>query len=141
MNPMSILLAGVLLAGIAPAQQGKQRASNAHPLSEQQKKALQAIEAEMKAKAAPLALKIAALAQSLDRNTLSDQPDADLDRRLTAELSQTITEGLQLRLAAVRETVKILTPEQKNILRVEMEKPDANPDLVDLVTKLFGDRK
>src|SRR5882724_5447659 len=107
MNPMSILLAGVLLAGIAPAQQGKQRASNAHPLSEQQKKALQAIEADMKAKAAPLALKIAALAQSLDRNTLSDQPDADLDRRLTTELSQTITEGLQLRLAAVRETVKI----------------------------------
>jgi hypothetical protein len=138
MNVISLLLASVLFTGIAPAQKGAQRPSSAHPLSEQQKRGLQAIEADMKAKAAPLAVKIAALAQSLDRNTLADQPDADLDRRLTSELSQTVNEGLQLRLAAVRETVKILTPEQKSILRAEMEKPDANPDLIDLVTKLFG---
>jgi hypothetical protein len=126
-----------------------QEAPNPNLLTEPQKKALekakQTMDSETKTKTVAISLKLAALAKSLDRNMLADPPDPETDKRLLNDLVQTVTEMvagvLQTKIAADREVVKLLTPEQKKILLAEIEKADANPDLAELIGKLFVDKK
>jgi hypothetical protein len=126
-----------------------QEAPNPNLLTEPQKQALdkakQSMESETKTKTIAISLKLAALAKSLDRNMLADQPDPETDKRLLNDLTQTVTEMvagiLQTKISADREVVKLLTPEQKKILLAEIDKADANPDLAELIGKLFGGKK
>jgi Spy/CpxP family protein refolding chaperone len=114
-------------------------------LSESQKqafeKARQAAEGETKTKSEAITLKLAAIAKELDRNILADPPDPNLDKKLQNELIQAVSEMisgmLQLKMSVDREVVKILTPEQKKILLAELAKDGSNPDLTQLVGKLF----
>jgi hypothetical protein len=126
-----------------------QEAPNPNRLSGTQKQALekarQSMDNETKTKTLAITLKLAALAKSLDRNMLADQPDPEVDKKLLNDLVQTVTEMvagvLQTKIAADREVVKILTPEQKKLLREEVEKADSNPDLSELIGKLFLEKK
>jgi ABC-type phosphate transport system auxiliary subunit len=145
-----IIPALVLLAqpAIVSAQDNPSTAP-ANTLSESQKKALQqslqTVEADAKTKTAPLVQKMSSIAKDLDRNLLSAKPDQDLDRKLSSDFAAAVTEvvtaAIQLKLAAVRETVKVLTPEQKKILLAELDKADTNPDLTELVGKVLGGTK
>lgn len=131
------------------AQEKPQNAINGNTLSEAQKQALQqavqAVDSEGKSKAAEYVVKLGWIAKRFDRNILSEKPDLELDRKLAAELSEAVGEAvnvaIQLKLTAVREIAKVLTPEQKKILLAELEKPDVNPDLTELVGKVLGDKK
>ena len=126
-----------------------QETPNPNLLSETQKKALekakQSMDNETKTKTVAIAVKLAALAKSLDRNMLADQPDPETDKRLLNDLTQTVTEMvagvLQTKIAADREVVKLLTPEQKKILLAEIDKANSNPDLAELIGKLFLEKK
>jgi len=126
-----------------------QEKPNPNLLTETQKQALdkakQSMDNETKAKSVAVALKLAALAKSLDRNMLADTPDPETDKKLLNDLVQTVTEMvagvLQTKIAADREVVKLLTPEQKKILLAEIDKADSNPDLAELIGKLFVEKK
>jgi hypothetical protein len=126
-----------------------QETPNPNLLTETQKQALekakQAMDNETKAKTVAIALKLTALAKSLDRNMLADQPDPETDKKLLNDLVQTVTDMvtgvLQTKIAADREVVKLLTPEQKKILLAEIDKADANPDLAELIGKLFVEKR
>ena len=45
---------------------------------------------------------------------------------------------LSIKGQSIREMVKVLTPEQKQLIRVEMTKPGAPGDLSELIMKVFG---
>jgi hypothetical protein len=145
MNKIKILLLTLILTAACAAQEKP----DPNSLSETQKKALenakQSMENETKTKTVAITLKLAALAKSLDRNMLADQPDTEVDKKLLNDLVQTVTEMvagvLQTKIAADREVIKLLTPEQKKLLRDEVEKADSNPDLAELIGKLFLDKQ
>jgi hypothetical protein len=145
MNRIKIVLFTLILTAACVAQEQP----DLNRLSETQKKALekakQSMENETKTKTVAITLKLAALAKSLDRNMLADQPDPEVDKKLLNDLVQTVTEMvagvLQTKIAGDREVIKLLTPEQKKLLRDEVEKAGSNPDLSELIGKLFLDKK
>ena len=134
-----LLLAG---AGVLAAQD----LSKGSPLSAEQKQALQqkaqALETNTKAQTEKQSAKIAEIAKSIDRNLLSGKPDEELDRKLSAdfaaEVANLVSGALQAKLTAVREMVKVLTADQRAVLLAELEKPGANPDLSELIAKVFA---
>jgi Spy/CpxP family protein refolding chaperone len=101
---------------------------------------LQTLESDAKAQTEKQNAKIAEIAKNIDRNLLSGKPDEELDRKLSADFATEVTNlvntAIQAKLTTVREMVKVLTPEQKAALLVELEKPGANPDLAELVKVL-----
>ena len=107
--------------------------------------ALQAVENTAKSEAAPLAEKIGTIAKSFDRNVLSEKPDAELDGKLSNQLvaavAEVVTAELHAKLNGVREIIKVLTAPQKKILLAELDKPDTNPDLMELVSSVLGEKK
>ena len=147
--PMVIWLAMSLYLAAGQAQEKPPDGANSNKLSEAQKQALetaaQTVESEGQSQTAPLALKIGTIAKDFDRNILSEKPDPALDGKLTGELvaavSEAVTAAVHSKLKAVREMVKVLTPEQKKLLLLELAKPDTNPDLIELVGNVLGDKK
>jgi len=143
----------VLLAATCPvtafAQEAAASTPAANALTAQQKQTLQqvaqAAEADAKTQAAALALKAVPIVKEIDRNLLSDAVNEELDHKLSAELSQTIADlvrvAIQAKLRAAHDMAKALTPAQKKALLAEIEKPGANPDLGELIPKVFGDQK
>jgi Spy/CpxP family protein refolding chaperone len=100
-------------------------------------------EERAKTDAATLALKAAELVSGIDRNLLSEKPDQELDRKLSAELEDTLASlvraAIRGRLAAVHELAKVLTPEQKKLAIAELDKPGSGVmGMQDLIEKVFG---
>lgn len=115
-------------------------------LTDAQKRAMEAIGKDLESKIQPTsALKLASLAKDYDRNILAEKPDAVLEQKLGDELAEAVSqlaaEAVRARVRAVSEMAKLLTPDQKKLLLAELDKPDANPDLVELVKKVLGDKK
>jgi hypothetical protein len=103
------------------------------------------VESAGKSEAAALAVKIGEIARSFDRNILSEKPDADLDGKLSNQLvaavGEMVTAAVHAKLNGVRKMIKVLTPQQKKILLAELDKPDTNPDLTELVGNVLGEKK
>jgi len=139
-----LVAVGMLAAGLFA-----QEKPAAPSLTAEQKQTLQEMltkaENETKTSVEPLAQKLAVTAKSIDINLLSEHPDAALDAKLSGDLAdavaQTVRSAMELRLRVVREIIKVLTPEQKKLVQAELEKPGANPDLAETVTKMFGLKK
>jgi len=114
-------------------------------LTDAQKQMLKAADTEFSAKIQPLAEKLGRTAKELDRVLLSDKRDPEVERKLADELadavSQIVTGAIRLRVAAVHDIVNTLTPEQKKLLLTELDRPDANPDLIELMKKVFAEKK
>lgn len=144
---MLLALPLYLAAQDKPDQSKPAPAPNTLTAAQQQavQQALQAAESTGQTEAATLAAKIAVIAKSFDRNILSEKPDVDLDGKLSNQLvaavGEVVTAALHAKLNGVHEMVKVLTPEQKKILLAELDKPDTNPDLTELVGNVLGEKK
>jgi Spy/CpxP family protein refolding chaperone len=101
---------------------------------------MQALESSARAQTDRQNAKIAEIAKNIDRNLLSGKPDEALDRKLSAdfaaEVASMVNGAIETKLAATREMVKVLTPDQKAALLAELEKPGANPDMTELIKAL-----
>ena len=137
-------LALVLSIGSALAQTTPP-APSATALTEAQKQALEAAGKEVASQVQPAALKLASLAKDYDRNILAEKPDPELEKKLANEMVETISQlvagAIRARIQSVREIAKLLTPEQKKLLLAELDKPGSNPDLVELINKVLGEKK
>jgi Spy/CpxP family protein refolding chaperone len=144
--PVALVLALLIGSVLGQAQVVRAAAPSPTTLSDAQKRAIEAIGKDLENKAQlPAVLKLASLAKDYDRNILAEKPDAALEQKLGDELAQTVSqlaaEAVRLRVQAVGEMAKLLTPDQKQLLLAELDKPDANPDLVELIKKVLGDKK
>jgi hypothetical protein len=125
-------------ATTATAQTPSGVGGGGHPLSEAQRQALKSIKAEGEKKAAPLALQLAATAKQIYENMLSEKEDEALRLRLSKEMDETLLKILALKGQSIRDTVAVLTPAQKQLVREEMRKPGAPGDLSELIERLFN---
>ena len=107
-------------------------------LSPAQLEAIKSIRAESEKKAAPLALRLAAVAKQIYGNMLSEREDAVLRRKLSRELNEVAARLLAIKGQSVRDMVRVLTPEQRDFIRGEMLKPGALGDLSELIARVFS---
>jgi Spy/CpxP family protein refolding chaperone len=114
------------------------RTETSHTLSDAQKQAIQHIRSESKKRAALPALHLARVVSKIYANMLADRPDENLRVRLSNEMKNVTWQLLAIKGQAIRETVNVLTPEQRQLIRVEMRKPGAPADLGELIAKTFG---
>ena len=68
---------------------------------------------------------------------LADKPDVDLRAKLDNEMKETTWELLSIKGQSIRDSVAVLTPEQKLLVRTEMAKPGAPADLMEVFGKTF----
>jgi Spy/CpxP family protein refolding chaperone len=132
-----VLISGAAVKAGERQEQANKPAVN-HPLSEAQMQAIKSILAESKKKAAPVALRLGLTAKQVYENILSDKPDEAVAERLSKEMKEVVGELVSIRGQSMREAVKVLTPEQKQLLKSEMAKPGAPADLMELIVHLFN---
>jgi hypothetical protein len=146
MLKFSSLYLPILLLASASFLSAQDAASKGNTLTAEQKQALQqkaqTLENDTKSQAEKATAKMSEIAKSIDRNLLSGKPDDELDRKLSADFAAEVTNlvsaAIQAKLSASKEMVKVLTPDQKAVLLAEVEKPGANPDLTELISKVFN---
>ncbi len=99
------------------------------------------IKSESEKQAAPLAIQLASVARQIYENMLSDKENQKLRRRLSHQMNEIASKLLAIKGQSIRDTVAVLTPEQKRTLRDEMRKPGAPAELTELISKLFAGGK
>jgi Spy/CpxP family protein refolding chaperone len=126
---------------------GLLRGENAPALTAAQRQSFQDImqsaEKAATAQAAADVLKLGEIAKRIDRNLLSEKPDEAIHEKLSAELTDAVAglvrAAIAIKLNTVRDLAKVLTPEQKRFVITELDKPGANPDLTELLKKVFSE--
>lgn len=140
-KPAALFLLTALLLSAASSTQAQADAPHkedaAHTLTEAQKQAIKRIQAESEKRAAPAALRLAEVVRRVYENMLADKPDEELRSRLSAEMKEAAWELLAIKGQSIRETVNVLTPEQKQLVRDEMRKPGAPADLSEVIAHTF----
>jgi hypothetical protein len=113
------------------------RTETSDTLSDAQKQAIQHIRSDSKKRAALPALHLARVVSKIYANMLANRPDENLRVRLSNEMKEVTWQLLTIKGQAIRETVNVLTPEQRQLIRVEMRKPGAPADLGELIARTF----
>ncbi|HEX3558358.1 MAG TPA: hypothetical protein VHU19_04095 [Pyrinomonadaceae bacterium] len=131
-------LVSLSAAWTATAQTGAEsRGDAAHTLSEAQREAIKRIHVESEKRAAPAALRLAGIVSRIYENMLADKPDEGLRTKLSEEMKEAAWELLEIKGQSIRDTVNLLTPEQKQIVKGEMRKPGAPADLSEVIARTF----
>ena len=136
-----VLSCCALLAGVAQAQPPSTAAVQDVPaLTEAQKSAIQQIQTESDQKAAQIAVQLAAVVQKIYDNNLSDTPAEELRVTLDSQMKELVWQMLLLKGNSMWAAFRVLTPEQKRIVKAEIAKPRPAgdlPDVMELIVKLF----
>ena len=132
----------ILAFAVGPAMAQSSSASTSantvtHTLSDAQIGKIRAIRSEGEKRAAPLALRLAATAKQIYGNMLAGKEDEQLRQKLGAEVDKIVVELLSIKGQSMREMVGVLTPEQKQEIRSEIEKPEASGDLSEMIMRYF----
>jgi len=130
--------AALSLAAV-PVREAPPEPAKAAPLTEAQKQTLRSLQADAAAKTAQVLQALPATAKSFNANLLSEAPDPEIDRKLGQKMADAFAEIIQLRLARIRNSAKVLTREQRLALEAELQKPDSAYLFDDLLQKVLGD--
>jgi hypothetical protein len=137
-----VVLWTMLGAGQVLAQTSSSNISPAAPpLTDAQKEAIRSIQSTTEAKGVPVAIQLAAVVAKLYENNLSDTPNDELRAKLDAQMKELVWQALQLKGEAMWAAFRVLSPEQKAIVRVDVAKPPRPgelPDLLDVIARRFG---
>jgi LTXXQ motif family protein len=145
----ALVLIAVVLTAVpitTPAFQSPAAAPRVRPtLTEAQKQMLKSAETDLASKMTPLAEKVSRAAKDLNRALVADKADSDAQRKLADDLANAVSglaaEAIRLRVSALRGIVDSLSPEQKSLLRAELDKPGADADLLNVIKKVFEEEK
>ena len=112
-------------------------------LTEAQKQMLKAAETDLTSKMAPFAERVSRTAKDLNRALLANRADPNLQRKLADDLANAVSElaaeAIRLRVSALGAIIDSLSPEQRSLLRAELDKPGADADLLNVIKKVFGE--
>ena len=131
------------LVGTAGAQPvpASPAAQNVPALSDAQKTAIAALRGESEKKATLIAVQLAAVVQKIYDNNLADSPNEALRVSLDNEMKELVWQLLLTKGDSMWAAFRLLTPEQKRIVKAEIAQPRAPgdlPDVMDLIVKTFG---
>jgi hypothetical protein len=110
-----------------------------------QKQMLKSAETDLTSKMAPLAERVSRTAKDLNRALLADKADPGMRRKLADDLANAVSglaaEAIRVRVSALGAIIDSLSPEQKSLLRAELDKPGADADLLNVIRKVFEEDK
>ena len=114
-------------------------------LTEAQKQMIKSAETDLTSKMAPLAERVSRIAKDLNRALLADKADPDRRKKLADDLANAVSglaaEAIRLRVSALGAIIDSLSPEQKSLVRAELDKPGADADLLNVIKKVFEDNE
>jgi len=134
------LFAGAVQAQPVPAAPGTPAAQEVPPLTDTQSSAIRALESESGQKTTQLAVQLAAVVQKIYDNNLSDTPNEELRVSLDNQMKELVWQMLLIKGNSMWSAYRLLTPEQKRIVRTEIARPRPPgdlPDVMELIVKTF----
>lgn len=142
-NLVSFLLSSfflVTMCGICLGQTSDNTAKtpdNFPSLTTAQLEAFKSIRTESEKKAAAYGLQLAVATKQIYGNMMSDKEDNKLRRKLSKQMNEAVVGILAVKGQSIREMLKVLTVEQRQLVKNEMQKPDAPSDLSEIIVRLF----
>lgn len=130
-----VLIAYLSCLSLQAAAQG-QRSSDAQ-LGPNQIAALKRIRAKAEKESVPVAMKLAVVVKGIYANMLAARPNSRRRLRLKRELHRQVLKLLDIKGESIRESVALLTSDQKSALRLQIQKPGAPADLNEAIEKLI----
>jgi hypothetical protein len=109
-------------------------------LTDVQTSAIRALQSESGQKTTQLAVELAAVVQKIYDNNLADAPNEELRVTLDNQMKELVWQMLVVRGNSMWAAYRLLTPEQKGIVRTEIAKPRPPgdlPDVLELIVKTF----
>jgi hypothetical protein len=127
-----------LLLAFVALQFSNAGAQTAPQLSAEQLIALKQVKTDSEKKALPFAMDLAVTAKAIYENMLAEKEDQQKRRKLNVKLHNAAGHLLDIKGESFRRSLAILTAEQKQLVRTEMNKPGAPVDLSEVIAKVFG---
>lgn len=109
-------------------------------LNDAQKSAIRALQSESDQKATQAATQLAGVVQKIYENNLADTPNEELRVSLDAQMKEQVWQMVAIKGNAMWAAFRLLTPEQKRLVRAEIVKPRPTgdlPDVLDLIIRTF----
>jgi hypothetical protein len=113
------------------------QADAARTLTDAQRQAIKTIQTEAERRAAPAVLRLNGIMSKVYANMLAERPDARLRATLSARMEKATWALFAIKGQSVYEILRVLTPAQRQLIRVEMKKPGAPMDVWEIVAHLF----
>jgi hypothetical protein len=136
-----LLFASLGIGGVATAQapsSGSASLPRGTELSEPQKKAVDAILADARAKAAPLTLAVGKGVREVRENLIARKPDEPARQQILQRISGLAGQLVALRINTTARILALLTAEQKDAVESEEKKVDFKLDVYEVLVNLFG---
>lgn len=135
---LAALVCAVNVTATAQASQSDaNQADAAHTLTDAQRQAIKRIQTDAEKQAAPAALRLAEIVNKIYENMLADEPDEKLRADLSAQMEKATWSLLSIKGQSIHDIIRVLTPAQRQLVRVEMRKPGSPADLSEVVARLF----
>ena len=136
---LPLFFGALVNVAIAQTLSSASNKSDANPhLTAAQLLAIKSIRTESEKKAAPFALRLVSATKQIYENMLSEKEDVGRRQKLSSEMNKMVVKILAIKGQSIREMVRVLTPEQRQIIRGEMQKPGAPGDLSELIIRTFN---
>jgi len=110
------------------------------PLNDAQKSAIRALQGESEQRTAQAAAQLAGIVQKIYENNLSDTPNDELRVTLDNQMRELVWQMVSIKGNAMWTAFRLLTPDQKRIVRTEIARPRPTgdlPDVLDLIVRTF----
>ncbi|MEP6919528.1 MAG: hypothetical protein ABI967_00275 [bacterium] len=134
---LATVLLGLASTALAQTSSDINKPNPAASLSDSQKQQIKSIQTAAARKARPLTLRLAATVKRVYQNMLADKPDERLRQVLSRRMHATAGELLTIKGQSIRDSVNVLTPQQKELVRQKMTKPGAPGDLLEVIERTF----
>lgn len=133
--PLTLAMLAFSATAQTPASNSNEERARLTP---EQVQSIKSIQADAARKSAPVALRLAGIVKSVYENMLSENENPVLRRKLSKEMNRVAGQLLAIKGQSIRDTVRVLTPAQRALVRTEMVKPGAPADLSELISHLFS---
>jgi hypothetical protein len=127
-------------AQAVPAAPPAAVARDVPPLTEAQRTAIRGLQTDSGQKTTQLAVQLAAVVQKIYDNNLSDAPNEEVRVTLDNQMKDLVWQMLAVKGDSMWAAFRLLTPEQKAVVKAEIAKPRPPgdlPDVLDLIVSTF----
>jgi hypothetical protein len=124
----------------ARTRAGQPPAQEPPSLNDAQKSAIRALQSDSEQKSAQTATQLAGIVQKIYENNLSDTPNEELRVSLDNQMRELVWQMVAIKGNSMWTAFRMLTPEQKQLVRAEIVKPRPTgdlPDVLDLIIRTF----